>query len=299
MFNNSIHRLSLITGDLAGSYFPLATMTKEVEDDLQNCGFLFQKPTPNNVLANCGAARGTYFFLIPTSSTGTSNYFDNVFQGNFVDLSSCTVLISQTGQMAVASSTTRRRPSLCGWTKRITCVASPCRLEWNCDLRVSLHESFYHICFIHWDFLLMIVTLLNLRMAAMWRMSSPVGLEPSTRWAHFSFCLRILQENSLCPPSVTSITCKQFSSLSHPTLYLIFLLYIQTSKVEGTLKSAGYGYAYNDHLGYITTCPSNVGTGLRASVMLKLPKLYKVRISWMRIQFVDITSPHDFSLLSH
>lgn len=27
--------------------------------------------------------------------------------------------------------------------------------------------------------------------------------------------------------------------------------------------------------GYITTCPSNVGTGLRASVMLKLPKLYK------------------------
>ena len=47
-------------------------------------------------------------------------------------------------------------------------------------------------------------------------------------------------------------------------------------QVEGTLKSAGYGYAYNDHLGYITTCPSNVGTGLRASVMLKLPKLYKV-----------------------
>lgn len=34
-------------------------MTKAVEDDLQNCGFLFQKPTPNNVLANCGAARGT------------------------------------------------------------------------------------------------------------------------------------------------------------------------------------------------------------------------------------------------
>lgn len=45
-------------GDLAGTYFPLGAMTKEVEDDLQNCGFLFQKPTPNNVLANCGAARG-------------------------------------------------------------------------------------------------------------------------------------------------------------------------------------------------------------------------------------------------
>lgn len=45
--------------------------------------------------------------------------------------------------------------------------------------------------------------------------------------------------------------------------------------VEASLKENGYGYAYNDHLGYITTCPSNVGTGLRGSVMLKLPKLYK------------------------
>jgi hypothetical protein len=34
-----------------------------VEDDLQNCGFLFQKPTPNNVLANCGAARGIHIFI--------------------------------------------------------------------------------------------------------------------------------------------------------------------------------------------------------------------------------------------
>ena len=47
------------------------------------------------------------------------------------------------------------------------------------------------------------------------------------------------------------------------------------NSVEATLKEAGYGYAHNEHLGYITTCPSNVGTGLRASVMLKLPKLYK------------------------
>jgi len=45
--------------------------------------------------------------------------------------------------------------------------------------------------------------------------------------------------------------------------------------VETSLKTSGYGYAHSEHLGYITTCPSNVGTGLRASVMLKLPKLYK------------------------
>ena len=45
--------------------------------------------------------------------------------------------------------------------------------------------------------------------------------------------------------------------------------------IEGSIKKAGYGYSYNQHLGYITTCPSNCGTGLRASVMLKLPKVGK------------------------
>ncbi len=32
-------------------------------------------------------------------------------------------------------------------------------------------------------------------------------------------------------------------------------------------------YAYDEQLGYLTTCPSNIGTGLRASVMLHLPGL--------------------------
>ena len=32
-------------------------------------------------------------------------------------------------------------------------------------------------------------------------------------------------------------------------------------------------YAYSSSLGYLTSCPSNVGTGLRASVMLHLPGL--------------------------
>ena len=41
-----------------------------------------------------------------------------------------------------------------------------------------------------------------------------------------------------------------------------------------SVKADGYDYMYNDHLGNICCCPSNLGTGLRASVMLKLPKLY-------------------------
>ena len=32
-------------------------------------------------------------------------------------------------------------------------------------------------------------------------------------------------------------------------------------------------YAYDDQFGYLTSCPTNVGTGLRASVMLHLPAL--------------------------
>lgn len=47
------------------------------------------------------------------------------------------------------------------------------------------------------------------------------------------------------------------------------------NSIEKSIAKDGYHYAHDDHLGYITTCPSNIGTGLRASVMLKLPKLYK------------------------
>ena len=32
-------------------------------------------------------------------------------------------------------------------------------------------------------------------------------------------------------------------------------------------------FAHDDHLGYITSCPTNLGTALRASVHIKLPLL--------------------------
>lgn len=34
-------------------------------------------------------------------------------------------------------------------------------------------------------------------------------------------------------------------------------------------------FAYNEHLGYITSCPTNLGTAMRASVHIKLPNLAK------------------------
>lgn len=46
-------------------------------------------------------------------------------------------------------------------------------------------------------------------------------------------------------------------------------------KVEDCMKSKGQSYMWNEHLGYILTCPSNLGTGLRAGVHVKIPKLSK------------------------
>jgi len=36
-------------------------------------------------------------------------------------------------------------------------------------------------------------------------------------------------------------------------------------------------YAYNEKYGFLTACPTNCGTGLRASVMVHLPALFKTR----------------------
>lgn len=45
------------------------------------------------------------------------------------------------------------------------------------------------------------------------------------------------------------------------------------AEVEKNMKSVGYQYMWNPHLGYVLTCPSNLGTGVRAGVHLKIPLL--------------------------
>jgi len=147
-----VKALGGMKGELEGKYYPLGGMTKDEENDLQSSGFLFQKPTPNNVLANCGAAR-----------------------------------------------------------------------DWP-DARGIFHNK-------DKSFLVWVNEEDHMRCISM-QMGGNVK-EVFTRWAS------------------------------------------AINAVEKTLKAEGYGYSYTDHLGYITTCPSNCGTGLRGSVMLKLPKLYK------------------------
>lgn len=47
------------------------------------------------------------------------------------------------------------------------------------------------------------------------------------------------------------------------------------NKVEKAMKAKGHEYMWNDHLGFVLTCPSNLGTGLRAGVHIKIPNLAK------------------------
>ncbi|XP_050976975.1 creatine kinase, mitochondrial 2a (sarcomeric) isoform X1 [Labeo rohita] len=46
-------------------------------------------------------------------------------------------------------------------------------------------------------------------------------------------------------------------------------------QVERLIQERGWEFMWNERLGYVLTCPSNLGTGLRAGVHVRLPKLSK------------------------
>merc|ERR1712096_163334 len=45
------------------------------------------------------------------------------------------------------------------------------------------------------------------------------------------------------------------------------------TEVQKVLKAEGSDFMHNPHLGWVLTCPSNLGTGLRAGTMVNLPKV--------------------------
>jgi len=55
-------------------------------------------------------------------------------------------------------------------------------------------------------------------------------------------------------------------------------LMLALKKFENVAK-----FAYDDHLGYITSCPTNLGTAMRASVHIKLPLLGKQKADFQAI----------------
>merc|ERR1719218_117717 len=52
--------------------------------------------------------------------------------------------------------------------------------------------------------------------------------------------------------------------------------------VQKVLKAEGYDFMHDKHLGWVLTCPSNLGTGLRAGTMVKLPQLSS-RPDWKKL----------------
>jgi len=47
------------------------------------------------------------------------------------------------------------------------------------------------------------------------------------------------------------------------------------AEIEKLMKATGHGWAWNERLGFLCTCPSNIGTGMRASVHVALHHLCK------------------------
>jgi len=67
-------------------------------------------------------------------------------------------------------------------------------------------------------------------------------------------------------------------------------LSVASAKIEAIAK-----FANDDHLGYISTCPTNLGTGMRASVHINLPKLQKKQDQMQAIAdkyYVQIRGAH-------
>ncbi|KAG7221121.1 hypothetical protein INR49_017562 [Caranx melampygus] len=61
------------------------------------------------------------------------------------------------------------------------------------------------------------------------------------------------------------------------TMAVFGAVYFQRSlhRVEHLIQERGWEFMWNERLGYVLTCPSNLGTGLRAGVHVKLPLLSK------------------------
>jgi len=53
-------------------------------------------------------------------------------------------------------------------------------------------------------------------------------------------------------------------------------------EVQKVLKKNGADFMHNDHLGWVLTCPSNLGTGLRAGTMVMLPGV-SARPDWKKL----------------
>lgn len=74
-----------------------------------------------------------------------------------------------------------------------------------------------------------------------------------------------------------SVMVNEEDHLREQYIYKGFDLYKAYERISGIDENLGASleFAYDTRLGYLTACPSNLGTGIRASVMMFLPGLAK------------------------
>ena len=79
----------------------------------------------------------------------------------------------------------------------------------------------------------------------------------------------------ISPDKSISVMVNEEDHLREQYLYKGFDLYKAYERISGIDEGLGgvLDFAYDKKLGYLTACPSNLGTGMRASVMMFLPGL--------------------------
>ncbi len=79
----------------------------------------------------------------------------------------------------------------------------------------------------------------------------------------------------ISPDKSISVMVNEEDHLRQQCIHKGFDLYKAYETISGIDEGLGgkLAFAYDDKLGYLTACPSNLGTGMRASVMMFLPGL--------------------------
>uniref|UniRef100_A0A2C9JC99 Arginine kinase n=1 Tax=Biomphalaria glabrata TaxID=6526 RepID=A0A2C9JC99_BIOGL len=80
----------------------------------------------------------------------------------------------------------------------------------------------------------------------------------------------IEEDSTTSGPVIVASSCPQESK--QKSSYIMFFLFFFVQAIKA-LESSGLSFAKREGLGYLTFCPSNLGTTLRASVHIKIPKL--------------------------
>ena len=98
-----------------------------------------------------------------------------------------------------------------------------------------------------------------------------------TEYDYYTGELKIVEEKAFSKGPKAAVKCYGADDVSEGVAIMVPGLQLESAwRVIDDLDNqlaTRLSYAFDDRLGYLTCCPTNVGTGMRASVMLHLPGL--------------------------